>query len=87
MRLELGINNWFALKRWPRPADWAPIVRDRLGRRSRGRAFAPGAFLFRSRPIGGTIPRPSRISDLWGCVVSTGPGYRRTRAEDATGPR
>ena len=41
----------------------------------------------RSRPIGGTIPRPSRFSDLWGCVVSTGPSYRGTRAEDATGPR
>ena len=26
---------------------------------------------------------PSRYSDLWGCVVSTGPGYRGTRAEDA----
>ena len=32
----------------------------------------------RSEPVLGT---------LWGCVVSTGPGYRRTRAEDATGPR
>ena len=31
MRLELGINTCFAVKRWPRPADWAPIVRDRLG--------------------------------------------------------
>lgn len=30
MRLELGINNCFAVKRWPRPIDWAPIVRDRL---------------------------------------------------------
>jgi sugar phosphate isomerase/epimerase len=33
MRLELGINTCFAVKRWPRPADWAPIVRDRLGLR------------------------------------------------------
>jgi sugar phosphate isomerase/epimerase len=31
MRLSLGINTAFAVKRWPRPADWAPIVRDRLG--------------------------------------------------------
>lgn len=29
--VELGINTCFAVKRWPRPADWAPIVRDRLG--------------------------------------------------------
>ena len=33
MRLELGINTCFAVKRWPTPADWAPIVRDRLGLR------------------------------------------------------
>jgi sugar phosphate isomerase/epimerase len=31
MRLELGINTCFAVKRWPLAADWAPIVRDRLG--------------------------------------------------------
>jgi hypothetical protein len=30
MRLRLGINTCFAVKRWPRPADWAPIVADRL---------------------------------------------------------
>lgn len=30
MRLALGINDCFAVKRWPRVADWAPIVRDRL---------------------------------------------------------
>jgi D-erythrulose 1-phosphate 3-epimerase len=28
---ELGINTCFAVKRWPRPADWAPVVRDELG--------------------------------------------------------
>jgi sugar phosphate isomerase/epimerase len=28
---ELGINTCFAVKRWPRPADWAPIVSDTLG--------------------------------------------------------
>ena len=33
MRLQLGINNCFAVKRWPRPEDWAPVVRDRLGLR------------------------------------------------------
>jgi sugar phosphate isomerase/epimerase len=33
MRLELGINTCFAVKRWPTPADWAPIVSDRLGLR------------------------------------------------------
>jgi D-erythrulose 1-phosphate 3-epimerase len=31
MRARLGINNCFAVKRWPRPADWARIVRDELG--------------------------------------------------------
>jgi sugar phosphate isomerase/epimerase len=29
--LQLGVNTCFAVKRWPRPEDWAPIVRDRLG--------------------------------------------------------
>jgi sugar phosphate isomerase/epimerase len=28
---QLGINTCFAVKRWPRPVDWAPIVRDELG--------------------------------------------------------
>jgi len=28
---QLGINTCFAVKRWPRPADWAPIVRDTFG--------------------------------------------------------
>ena len=28
---RLGINTCFAVKRWPRPTDWAPIVRDELG--------------------------------------------------------
>jgi sugar phosphate isomerase/epimerase len=31
MKLRLGMNTCFAVKRWPRPADWAPIVADRLG--------------------------------------------------------
>lgn len=29
--VQLGINTCFAVKRWPRPADWAPIVRETLG--------------------------------------------------------
>jgi sugar phosphate isomerase/epimerase len=33
MRVRLGINTCFAVKRWPRPADWGPIVADRLGLR------------------------------------------------------
>jgi D-erythrulose 1-phosphate 3-epimerase len=28
MRARLGINNCFAVKRWPQPDDWAPIVAD-----------------------------------------------------------
>jgi sugar phosphate isomerase/epimerase len=31
MRVRLGVNTCFAVKRWPRPADWGPVVRDRLG--------------------------------------------------------
>lgn len=33
MQLRLGINTCFAVKRWPRVEDWAPVVRDRLGLR------------------------------------------------------
>ncbi len=33
MRVRLGITTTFAVKRWPRPSDWAPIVRERLGLR------------------------------------------------------
>lgn len=33
MRLALGINTCFAVKRWPEPAGWAAIVRERLGLR------------------------------------------------------
>ena len=33
MDVRLGINTCFAVKRWPRPADWAPIVREHLGLR------------------------------------------------------
>ena len=28
---RLGINTCFAVKRWPRPEDWAPVVADELG--------------------------------------------------------
>jgi D-erythrulose 1-phosphate 3-epimerase len=31
MDVRLGVNTRFAVKRWPRPADWAPIVRNQLG--------------------------------------------------------
>lgn len=31
MKLTLGINNCFAVKRWPRPDEWAEIVSDQLG--------------------------------------------------------
>jgi sugar phosphate isomerase/epimerase len=31
VRARLAINNCFAVKRWPRPADWAPLIRDELG--------------------------------------------------------
>jgi D-erythrulose 1-phosphate 3-epimerase len=33
MRLRLGINTCFAVKRWPRPEDWAPLVAETLGLR------------------------------------------------------
>jgi D-erythrulose 1-phosphate 3-epimerase len=31
MRARLGINTCFAVKRWPRPDDWARVVREELG--------------------------------------------------------
>ena len=31
MKVQLGINTCFALKRWPRPADWASVVHNDLG--------------------------------------------------------
>ncbi|HEY2319984.1 MAG TPA: sugar phosphate isomerase/epimerase [Solirubrobacteraceae bacterium] len=31
MRLTLGVNNCFAVKRWPRPDEWAQVVHDELG--------------------------------------------------------
>jgi D-erythrulose 1-phosphate 3-epimerase len=31
VKVQLGINTCFALKRWPRPADWASVVRNGLG--------------------------------------------------------
>lgn len=33
MRARLALATSFAVARWPRPADWAPIVRGRLGLR------------------------------------------------------
>ena len=38
MEVRLGIDTCFAVKRWPRPEDWAPIVADRLGLGGAGRA-------------------------------------------------
>ncbi len=31
MNVTLGINTCFALKRWPRPSDWASVVHNDLG--------------------------------------------------------
>lgn len=31
MRLELGINNCFAVKRWPQPEEWSEIISRDLG--------------------------------------------------------
>jgi D-erythrulose 1-phosphate 3-epimerase len=31
MRVTLGINNCFAVKRWPQPGEWAQVVHDELG--------------------------------------------------------
>jgi len=33
VRVRLGTTTTFAVKRWPRPGDWAPIVTERLGLR------------------------------------------------------
>jgi D-erythrulose 1-phosphate 3-epimerase len=33
MRVTLGVNNCFAVKRWPRPDEWAEIIRGDLGLR------------------------------------------------------
>jgi sugar phosphate isomerase/epimerase len=33
VRVRLGTTTTFAVKRWPRPGDWAPIVTGRLGLR------------------------------------------------------
>jgi D-erythrulose 1-phosphate 3-epimerase len=33
VEVRLGINTCFAVKRWPRPEDWAPIIAGRLGLR------------------------------------------------------
>lgn len=58
MRVRLGIDTCFAVKRWPRAADWAPIVRDRLGLRLVQHSFdlvANGASIGAARAFGGEI--------------------------------
>jgi sugar phosphate isomerase/epimerase len=30
VHLELGVNDCFAVKRWPRPDDWGPLIRQQL---------------------------------------------------------
>ena len=61
-----------------RPAQWAPLDGEPApGRfRGRGRAAVDGP-----EPPSAGPERPSRRSDRWGCVVSTGPRSPGTRAE------
>ena len=33
MDVRLGINTCFAVKRWPRPIEWARVIRNDLGLR------------------------------------------------------
>jgi hypothetical protein len=62
-----------------------------IGHDSRGLPTHPATVRFGSAQLNtwpkwripARIPGPSRYSVLWGCVVSTGLGYRGTRAEDA----
>ena len=71
----------------PTPGPPAPGTRWRTGRRWRGFGRSSRTSCYSVTTIGGSIPVRAETRDLWGCVVSTGPGYRGTRAEDATGPR
>ena len=63
MRVRLGINTCFAVKRWPRPEDWTPIVREQLGLRLVQHSFdlVPGG----SSPAGAeALARIARDSGL-----------------------
>ncbi len=58
MRVRLGIDSCFAVKRWPLVEDWAPIVRDRLGLRLVQHSFdlvATGSPMAAAQAAGGEI--------------------------------
>ena len=58
MRLSLGIDTCFAVKRWPRPADWIPVVRDRLGLSLVQHSFdlvASGAGVVEAQRLGASV--------------------------------
>ena len=58
MDVRLGIDTCFAVKRWPRVEDWAPIVRDRLGLRLVQHSFdlvPTGSSTAAARALGGAI--------------------------------
>ncbi len=58
MRLSLGIDTCFAVKRWPRPDDWIPIVRDRLALSLVQHSFdlvAPGADAVDAERLGASV--------------------------------
>ncbi len=60
MQLRLGINTCFAVKRWPTTADWAPIVRDRLGLRLVQHSFD----LVEPPSTTAARPWPATVADL-----------------------
>lgn len=58
MKVRLGINTCFAVKRWPLAADWMPIVRDRLGLDLVQHSFdlvPSGANVSDARALAGTV--------------------------------
>ena len=58
MHVRLGIDTCFAVKRWPRVEDWAPIVRDRLGLRLVQHSFdlvPAGSPAAAARAFGGSV--------------------------------
>ena len=58
-------------RRWSNRPEAADLLRDLL------------AVLLADPVRDARIPDPNGRSVLWGCVDSTGPGYRGARAEDA----